>query len=554
VGGDDVMTESGVPEFPETLRSLDWPAPLPRPVGVASLGLPFERREPTVGTLVEFKTQRNPAGGSQFQIQRGLAQARRLMLASKIEEALGAIERIEPQLDDVPPAAAQRYRAAAQLLRAAGLAFQDNSLGALSIALSHLKGNGAGWDQHTAATLCRLGCWQLGEFDAFNSLPRHQPRPQGSRSWAISAVLDLSIEAAAAHGQLRIFTAKRLAFDASAIAEAAPGGLGGLSALPACLTAQMLYAEGLLDQAERILRDRLPLINAAGSVECALRAYLVLARIARHRMQHDFAALLLREAETLGERRGWPRLVAACLAERACLLLREGRLKEARLCFEHLDRHAETHRAGSGHSGAEIARYRTLTRWRVSWAEAPSVEAVAAMRQVYRHAIEKRGLYFACRLAVELAEMLAVIGETEEADTLMLHTIQVGAAAGLYQIFLEGGEGSGRLLRRAHARCGAFRSADSEVLPFLGSLLSQWDACRVERQSAQPANRGGDTLTIRECEVLGLIGEGFPNKRIALLLAISPETVKSHVKRIFQKLAAGTRAEAVSRAKSLRLL
>jgi ATP/maltotriose-dependent transcriptional regulator MalT len=485
---------------------------------------------------------------------RGLVQARRLMLASQVDEALGAIERIELQLDDVPPLAARRFRAGTQLLRAAGLAYRDNSLAALAIALSHLKGNGANRDQHAAATLCRLGFWQLGEFDVFHSLPRHQLRLRWSKSWAISAVLDLSIEAAAALDQMHIFTAKRLASDASAIAEAVPGGLGGLSALPATLTAQVLYEEGLLDQAERILRDRLPAINAVGPIDCALPAYLILTRIARHRMQYDFAALLLRDAEALGERRGWPRLVAACLAERTSLLLREGRQKEARLSFEHLDRHAETHRAGSGYTDAEIARYRTLTRWRVSWSEAPSVEAVAALRQFYHQAIEKRDLYRGCRLAGELAEMLAVIGETEEADALTLHTLQAGAAAGLYQAFLEGGEGSGMLLKRAYARCGAQGSADSEILPILGSLLSQWDGRHAERQSAHPANHAGDTLSARESEILGLIDEGFPNKQIARALAISPETVKSHLKRIFLKLAACTRTEALSRARSLGLL
>jgi LuxR family maltose regulon positive regulatory protein len=51
-----------------------------------------------------------------------------------------------------------------------------------------------------------------------------------------------------------------------------------------------------------------------------------------------------------------------------------------------------------------------------------------------------------------------------------------------------------------------------------------------------------------------MIGQGFTNKRIARNLEISPETVKSHVKRIFLKLAVSTRAEAVSRAGSLRLL
>jgi LuxR family maltose regulon positive regulatory protein len=548
------MTESGVPEALEMLRIPDSPPPLPASGEGAAHNLPPERLETTFGYVLGCRTRRNLTGGSQSQIRRGLARARRLMLASQIDEALAVIEGIEPQLDDVPPAAEQRFRAVVQLLRAAGLAFQDNSSGALSIALAHLKGNDGNSGRHAALSLCRLGCWQLGEFDLFYSLPRLQPRTKWRKSLAISAVLDLSIEAVAALDHLHILTAKRLAADALAIAEAALEGFDGLSALPACLTAQVLYEEGLLDQADRILRDRLPLINAAGSAECALRAYLVMTRIARHRMQHDFAALLLHEGEALGERRGWPRLVAACLAERASLLLARRQLTEARQCFEQLDRLARTHRAGSGHIEAEITRYRTLARWRISWAEAPSVEAVAALRQVFHRAFERRDLTRGCRLAVELAEMLAVIGETEEADALMLHTLQAGLAKGLYQAFLEGGEGSRTLLRRAYARCEALGSADRMVLPILGSLVSRWESRHAERQCTQRSNTAGDTLSIRECDILGLIGDGFPNKRIARALAISPETVKSHIKRIFLKLAASTRTEAVSRARSLGLL
>jgi DNA-binding CsgD family transcriptional regulator len=73
-------------------------------------------------------------------------------------------------------------------------------------------------------------------------------------------------------------------------------------------------------------------------------------------------------------------------------------------------------------------------------------------------------------------------------------------------------------------------------------------------RSAQAGSRVRSALTAREREVLAMIGQGFTNKRIARNLEISPETVKSHVKRIFLKLAVGTRAEAVSRAKSLELL
>ena len=262
--------------------------------------------------------------------------------------------------------------------------------------------------------------------------------------------------------------------------------------------------------------------------------------------------MLLRDAEALGQRRGWRRLVAACLAERASLLLQRGRANEARICLENLDRYAETDDQRSGHCRAEILRYRTLTRLRVSWAEAPSVEAVAGLRRLYHHCVETQNLYAGCELAVELAEWLTAIGESEEADALFFHTIRTGAKAGLYQAFSGQGVELGGLLKRAYSRAETSGSTGPEVLPFLGSLLSRW-VSRIDSSSPQDS-RVSDTLTSRERDILVMISQGFSNKQIARALNISPETVKSHVKRIFIKLAASTRIEAVSRAGSLGLL
>jgi ATP/maltotriose-dependent transcriptional regulator MalT len=464
------------------------------------------------------------------------------------------IEQLEPRFDDVPPANARRLRAATQLLRAVRFAYQDDSLAVLPIAVSLLKKGGTTDDNHAALTLCRLGFWRLGELDCFSLLSRLEPRARWSKSLAMSAMLDLAIEAAVALDHLHLSTAKRLALDALNIAKSTPKEAAGLATVPACVAAQVLYEEGCLDQADTLLRDQLPVINGRGPIESALRAYLVLTRIAKQRQQCDFAALLLREAEALGERRGWPRLVAACLAERASLLLRGGQTREARLVLKHLDRYAESHRSESGHSTAEITRYRTLQRWRVTWAETPSRAAVAGLRQLYHQALEKRNLYVGCGVAVELAEMLAAMEEIEEADALFFHSVKAAAAAGLYQVFLEGGPGSGMLLRRAYARAEASASTDRDVLPFVGSLLSRWDTRHEGSSPTQPKRRVSDTLTARERDVLVMISQGFANKRIALILEISPETVKSHVKRIFSKLAVSTRTEAAFRASSLGLL
>jgi DNA-binding NarL/FixJ family response regulator len=55
------------------------------------------------------------------------------------------------------------------------------------------------------------------------------------------------------------------------------------------------------------------------------------------------------------------------------------------------------------------------------------------------------------------------------------------------------------------------------------------------------------TLTLRECEVAGLLMQGLSNKEIATRLCIEVATVKNHVHHILEKLHARRRGEAVAR-------
>lgn len=61
-------------------------------------------------------------------------------------------------------------------------------------------------------------------------------------------------------------------------------------------------------------------------------------------------------------------------------------------------------------------------------------------------------------------------------------------------------------------------------------------------------------LTHREVEILRWVRDGKSNHEIALILGISPLTVKNHVQKILRKLHASNRAQAVSRAIALKLL
>ena len=63
-----------------------------------------------------------------------------------------------------------------------------------------------------------------------------------------------------------------------------------------------------------------------------------------------------------------------------------------------------------------------------------------------------------------------------------------------------------------------------------------------------PAQRRPPHADEREREVLGLIVEGRDNNEIAAELVISPETVKTHVSTVLEKLEADNRVQAAVKA------
>ena len=131
--------------------------------------------------------------------------------------------------------------------------------------------------------------------------------------------------------------------------------------------------------------------------------------------------------------------------------------------------------------------------------------------------------------------------------------LSAAAGAGIYRTILDQGPAIGTLLTRLQEN--AHRTGHSvEILAYVESLAARWREFHRSEPTSTRASAVAESLSRREGTILQLIGQGRSNKEIARDLGIAPETVKSHVKNIFVKLAVERRAQAVSRAQSLALV
>jgi ATP/maltotriose-dependent transcriptional regulator MalT len=480
---------------------------------------------------------------------RHIGRAWDVTLALEFSDAWAEIAAAEWHIAGLSAADAAPIFLEMKLLQAASYALGDDSTAALATARTLAEGEG-----HSAAiakTICRFAYWKRHDFKAMRGLRAATLKTYRARS-IIPAVIDISIEAAAAFERLRIPIARRLTRDAILLTETAFGRKSVAAALPASIAAQLAYEEDRLDDAEHLIGDRFPAVRAYGNIECAIRAFIVMARVSARRGQTDIAAQILDDAEELAERRGWPRLRAASLRERLEIMLACGRLDEAKLSLSSLEELASSPRLGDHLAHADIRRYALIGRARVERVITPSSQVAAVFRRLHRDALRREQLFEALQLTVWLADVLAVTDEIDKATAMLRNALNICASVGLYRILLDSGETILDLLRTLHERQGAAIDSNEACL-CLDSILSV-SAKRPQANSGATNDRRGSHISKRELTIIKLISTGLPNKRIAQSLGITPETVKTHMKNIFVKLSVSTRTEAVRRAQTFGLI
>jgi ATP/maltotriose-dependent transcriptional regulator MalT len=467
----------------------------------------------------------------------------------RLDEGLASIGAIEARCEAAGTASSDLQCA---ILQAAALALRDDAETAAQRVEAMLRTHDGSAIHPAAWLLLRLGHWKARRLDAFFEFSGFVSPAPANRREALWSIMHLSLEAAVEAEQLRLASAERLADEALSLSRRFHGPNARVGRLAAILSAKLLYEKNLTDKADDLIRDRLALCGSQAGVEGALIAYTISARIAAARGQMPFAMLLLHQAEQLAEERGWPRLMAASLADRIRLLIEDDRGNEAAACLDRLAKLPG--KSGQRAHDFHLARHVIASRARLALSQGGIAQTVPPLRQAVSQAWQRRE----CHLAIELAMLLAcclrrAAGE-DEAVAEATRAIRWGATAGVYRSFIDGGDATGNLLAWLYERQVEGKSVLGELRPYVRNLLLGFSQRPARSVATRNKHRSGESLSPRERHVVWLMSHGMSNKSIARQLGIAPETVKSHAKHILLKLAAQTRVEAVSRAFSLGLI
>ncbi len=479
-----------------------------------------------------------------------LVRAWRSLIELRIDDALATVAQFEDEIARADAPAAPRSREFAEILRAVLLVLKshDEATVRAAIAVLERRHRSAGRSSALAAPL-RVGYWKVRDFDRYYAVPRLNHAvlthlaPHG-----LATIIGPTFEAVVEAEQLRLAVATRLARGAYERAASRFGKQSPVTARAAVVLAELLYEEGHSAGVEAMVMESLTAIRKSGDEEGALRGYRVLARLAARRGDKEFALLILREAEVLAAARDWTGMVAESLMLRAELLLKEGRTRDAAVCTERIAALAR-----DLPSADTLQASHALAQAQVLVATGDARRGATILRELQAASCGKRNNYWALRLSVHLADALLGSGDQAEGRAMLVQALQVGARAGVYQTFVDAGAHVAELLLSLYHATPQDSRLPPELCPYIGSILAE-RAQQYRGPLPARASRVTESLSPREHSVLRSMSYGLSNKRIAQELQIAPETVKSHVKGIFIKLAVQTRAHAVSTASAMGLL
>ena len=186
-----------------------------------------------------------------------------------------------------------------------------------------------------------------------------------------------------------------------------------------------------------------------------------------------------------------------------------------------------------------------LAEYQINRQERIIQDALSLLKRLLRAAEDQKRMGSILEILMVTALAHHAHGSTSQAFASLETSLLLAAPEGYFRTFVDEGE-------PMQAMLFAFRSTLKKQTPiseYVDNLLSFF-----ERPAERPQPNLIDPLSERELEVLRLVADGLSNDEISQKLFVAVSTVKGHNLRIFGKLQAKSRTEAVARARELGLL
>ncbi|MCW2477150.1 LuxR C-terminal-related transcriptional regulator [Candidatus Symbiopectobacterium sp. NZEC151] len=336
-------------------------------------------------------------------------------------------------------------------------------------------------------------------------------------------------------GNLR--EAERHASQALQLAEPLTGPHSSSSATLAPLLAEIAWEQGDIARINALLTPRLQMIDDVCPPDGFSRCYLVLAQQAQLTGREEEANALLLHAENLTLQRGWRHARVSLLAQRITFQLQSGDNGEAVQLLDQLQRLTDEM---AGEQNDALRWFREQSRARLLIATGDLMMAAEVLHAVMLEQEHCGEWLAATRSRLWLSVVLWRTGETEQAIAVCKPAILRAVKQHLHRSLLDAGPELLSLLRHAQQQ----QTSDE---PFTHAIAALWTTLAP----SQPGNTSpvAPRLTEREHQTLQLIADGFSNKEIARALGISAETVKWHLKQLYEKLQVNGRIQAVNQAR-----
>ncbi|MGB0218410.1 MAG: LuxR C-terminal-related transcriptional regulator [Sinimarinibacterium flocculans] len=329
------------------------------------------------------------------------------------------------------------------------------------------------------------------------------------------------------------------------------GATPDFSAVISGYLVEALYQADRIDDVRALLDDHLDLILAAGYPDALLYSYRVRARLEVIDGDHLSALKVLQDFEERGQRMGLPRLVAWSLRDQVGLALEMSDDGHAQGLCHRLELVAAPWMDERQTLRSEIPLALALARADcAATAMAPGPTAAALVDEATARARNagRRGAELHAQLA--RACLVQRGGDPSSAGSLVTAQLQSARLLGLRRLFADLPAPIRRTLNPV------LGTLDPALTGFAGGTAqppTSWDsdaeAVEVHAAVATWPTRGEKILTLREREVLGLIGQALSIKSVARELALSPGTVKWHLRNIYGKLGAYSKEDALAKAR-----